>query len=205
MSDASHVSELFKQLPEHRRQLAEINLALRSTPNDPELLKLAADLQEVISTTEDLAKTLSTAAINKSLSSASATQSLSSVSSQAPTSLWQVGQRVMALWEDDNEYYVAQIDGITDSGGYIVTYLDYGTTSEITSNELRPYSPAAADSLRPGTPIRAVYSGSGLFYDAFIQGFDQATQTYLVKFVRYIFQSTISSVTNQLRRASTRR
>lgn len=168
----SEVAELLKQLPEYRRQLAEINAALVITPNDAELLKVAADLQDVIRTTEELSRTLSSVAA----------PTLSSTNGSS--SIWQIGQRVMALWEDDGEHYVAQIDGITDSGSHIVTYLDYGTTGEVTSDDIRPYSPAAADSLRPGVPIRAVYTATGLFYDAFVQGFDQSAQMYLVKFVR---------------------
>ena len=136
--DQADLEQLQAKLPEHKEQLAQIEELLKANPNDETLLKLHADLKQVIALTEDLTKMQGKHAHallsfcffplpkQSSLSSPRSCVSLPGIPTLPQEERkWKVDDRCMALWED-GQYYVARIDSVDDVGGYTITYLEYG-------------------------------------------------------------------------------
>jgi len=188
-STAETVEQLAKKLQEHKDQLAQVEQMLLENPDDETLLKLKADLTQVVSLTEDLTQAgkdddegeeekteMMETDKNKILdpNEMSDVPTLPTDISEGigPTEIltekkWTIGDRCQALWED-GKYYNARIDGITAAENFSIIYLDYGNQMEVPESSLKAYIPAPEGLLSQGVKVKAIYTEDGLFYDAVI-------------------------------------
>jgi len=149
-------------------QLTQIEQLLAVTPDDPELLKLKSDLEQIVALTHDLAQ-------GDTIPDEPA--------AVADDSKWQVEDRCMALWED-GKYYAATIKEIRDDD-YHVNFLDYRSKAVAPESSLKPYQPAATDQLETGALIRAISDEDGMFYDAVVVDKASASGFYIIRFPRF--------------------
>lgn len=121
-------------LQEYEIQLEQVEIALKSEPNNEELLKLKADLLEVINLTKELI-----------LAEADETQeakvSKGAVLNPSQPIHWKTGDRCMAIWRVDAKYYPATVDQVLDDGTCTVIFEGYKTTEITQVNQLTPYNP----------------------------------------------------------------
>ncbi|XP_018494162.1 survival of motor neuron-related-splicing factor 30 [Galendromus occidentalis] len=120
--------ELQAQLETYNVQLQQVEAALASSPDDPDLKKLREDLLEVVSLTRNL---LGDQATSRG-SPGEAAQGNSSVAK------WQVGDKVLAPWNEDGNHYDATVTSISGDGLATVTFDAYGAHETCNLNELRP-------------------------------------------------------------------
>lgn len=165
----ANVTELTTKLGEYVEQLGQIEQLLALTPNDPELLELKANLEQIVALTHDLSQNDPAPVPNAAV---------------IEDAKWQVNDRCMALWDQDNKYYAATIVE-TKEDEITVTYLDYRQTSVVAESNLKPYQPAPADQLESGALIKAIFDEDGLFYDGVIQEKANASGFYIVRFPRF--------------------
>lgn len=180
---SSTVDELARKLREHQDQLAQVDNLLKVNPSDETLLKLQADLRQVVALTEDLTKMQGAL---KSILAQSLTVLVCSGVPALPGEEdkgWKVGDRCVALWEEDGKWYTARIDSI-DNGNYAVTYLDYGNTATVTESNLRQYVPAPPEQLIPGQSVRALWKD--LYYAATVSGPGAAPGLFKLKVISII-------------------
>jgi hypothetical protein len=85
-------------------------------------------------------------------------------SSSAAAREWSVGDRVMSVWPEDGELYVARITAIPEPGRYSVLYLQYGNSGTVSAADLSPLTPPL--SLQPGAIVAALWDDDGMFYKA---------------------------------------
>ncbi|CAM9394767.1 survival of motor neuron-related-splicing factor 30 [Lethenteron reissneri] len=122
--------DLPTQLSNYKVQLQQVEAALTADPNNQDLLKLKKDLQEVIDLTQDLLTT------QTSESSASAAEREPG-RSQAPS--WAVGDHCLATWNEDGQWYEAEIEEVNVDGGTVaVTFAGYGNTEVVPMHSLKP-------------------------------------------------------------------
>lgn len=116
-----------KQLSSYKAQLAQVEVALSSDPDNEDLRKLQKDLQEVI----DLTKDLLTSQPSEGTSTASA--------EAVPFKYnWKTGDKCMAIWNNDGQLYEAEIEEIDrDNGTAAVTFSGYGNAEVIPLHNLR--------------------------------------------------------------------
>merc|ERR550532_536456 len=124
--------DLKQNLANYKAQLQQVEAALTSDTQNEDLLKLKNDLQEVIVLTEELVANQD-AAPAPSSSTDGATASASGEkrvisSSSLPARAWQIGDKCLAIYSDDQAYYEATIDEILDDGTCTVTFDGYGNT-----------------------------------------------------------------------------
>jgi len=128
-----------ESLETYKLQLQQVEAALTNDPDNDDLLKLQKDLQEVIELTQELAN-----------AQASKTSSTKHEVSKEPVRDWEVGEKCMALWTENGQYYEATIEEISEKdGNCIVTFLQYGSTDTNQLSQLRPVEASSEDSGRP--------------------------------------------------------
>jgi len=120
-------------------QLQQVEAALLSDPSNEELLKLKSDLEEVIELTSDLIKT-------QLLESAgSSTEKEVKISKpfhteEEPDSpakkQWKVGDKCLAIWSEDGQYYDATIEEITNDGEEVSVIFDAYKNADVTNVHL---------------------------------------------------------------------
>jgi len=128
------------ELSSYQLQLQQVEAALTSDPANSELLKLKADLEQVI----DLTKQLVSQSVAKAGSQPEEAEeeeppAPSSSSSGAvagtkrkfheeftPVKHWQVGEQCQALWHKDGNYYEATVSEITTDGDVQVKFRHNG-------------------------------------------------------------------------------
>eukprot|EP00823_Brevimastigomonas_motovehiculus_P001087 TRINITY_DN11621_c0_g1_i1.p1 TRINITY_DN11621_c0_g1~~TRINITY_DN11621_c0_g1_i1.p1 ORF type:complete len:409 (+),score=96.13 TRINITY_DN11621_c0_g1_i1:47-1273(+) len=197
MSDAV---ELVKKLEEHKQQLVQVEKLLKEAPSDETVKRLHADLLKVVGLEEDLIKIKSTADSLPTTQTATSTEtkqeqetnnqgdskeskevSQDPLSSSSSTSSrkFKVGDRCQAKWQDQ-KYYTARVDSLTEMGTYMVTYLDYGTQDEAAEDSLIPYESAPFHKLIKGAKVRIISPDDGLLHDGII---DSISTTSPNKFV----------------------
>lgn len=109
-------------LQEYQIQLEQVELALKSDPSNDELLKLKADLVEVIGLTKEL--------LNE--------ENEARESRKGTEITWKSGDKCMAVWRVDGKYYSATVDQVLEDGTCTVIFDGY-TTNEITQvGQLKP-------------------------------------------------------------------
>ncbi|XP_022187679.1 survival of motor neuron-related-splicing factor 30 [Nilaparvata lugens] len=126
-------------LQNYELQLQQVEAALTTDPDDEELMKLKSDLEEVIQLTVELLK--AQVLEEKSAQDSAPTYSGIDVDSdvedgQASNALkqdWKVGDRCLALWTEDNQYYEAVIESI--EGEEVSVLFNHYKTVEVTSLE----------------------------------------------------------------------
>jgi len=177
------VEQLDIKILDNKKQLEQVEDLLKMSPRDEELLKIHGELNHLIKLTQDL----------RNLKSPNT--STSAVPPPLPADFkqerkWKAGDRCLALWED-NKPYVSRIDAVTEVGTYKVTYLDYGTTSEVADSSLSQYVPAPADKLMKGALVRAIWPEDGLYYDAVVDSeikmtsISEKSKKYIVRFTKF--------------------
>ncbi|XP_033099419.1 survival of motor neuron-related-splicing factor 30-like [Anneissia japonica] len=110
-------------LSTYKAQLHQVEAALTSDADNEELLKLKQDLQEVIDLTLDLIK-----------AAPEVTQEEDSV---IPLQKWNIGDRCLAMYEEDGLLYPSTIDEIHDNGTVTVTFDGYGNSEIVKTSKLR--------------------------------------------------------------------
>jgi survival-of-motor-neuron-related-splicing factor 30 len=161
----AEIAELQQKLLEHKNQLAEVVLALEQTPDDPELLQIKGDLEQVVALTEELAGGVD-------------------VSLLPSEGKWKTGDRCTAKWDKDNKYYAATITEIVEDDFHIM-FLDYGNVAIVPETSIKPYSSLAKEQLTQGALIRAIWGEDGLFYDAVVANEIDETGKYGVRFPQF--------------------
>jgi survival-of-motor-neuron-related-splicing factor 30 len=161
----SEIAELHQKLLEHKNQLREVVLALEATPDDPELLQIKGDLEQVVALTEELAGGVDVGLVPSE-------------------SKWKTGDRCTAKWEKDNKYYAAIITDIAEDDFHI-TFLDYGNVAVVPETSIKPYSHLSKEELTQGTRIRAIWGEDGLFYDATVANELDETGKIGVRFPKF--------------------
>lgn len=112
------------QLAEYKLQLQQVEAALTTDPNNEDLKKLQHDLTEVINLTEDLILSQ----LQDEAGSADTADPSSTATAAAHASHWRVGDKCMALFTEDEQYYEATIDEVQENGMCTITFDEYGNT-----------------------------------------------------------------------------
>jgi survival-of-motor-neuron-related-splicing factor 30 len=156
-------------LPAHKYQLEQVELALKAQPDDAELLKLKQDLEEVIQLTAELlgcdpgilnlddpTATLADAGTNAATSSSSTysagpqlNNAVGSSSARAAIK-WKTGDRCLAPWNEDGKYYECTIDDVLDDGTCTIVYDGF---------ESAPLTVVRVSKLKPFDRTRSIMSG----------------------------------------------
>lgn len=105
-----------EDLQNYELQLQQVEAALTTSPDDPELLKLKKDLEEVIELTTELIKSQLPDDVKKDdidLKSADLTAVDPTLfPSEKVKKDWRTGNRCLAFWLEDGQYHEATIDSI---------------------------------------------------------------------------------------------
>lgn len=120
--------DLLKQLSSYKAQLQQVEAALSTDQENEDLRKLQKDLQEVIELTKDL------------LSSQPAEGGSSTQSSEAhtPSVSWSVGDKCMAVWSQDGQWYEAELEEVDmENGTAAVTFTGYGNAEVVPLSSLK--------------------------------------------------------------------
>jgi len=162
----AEIADLQQKLLEHKNQLAEVVKLLALSPDDPELLQIKADLEQVVALTEELAGGVDVSALADR-----GTQ-------------WKVGDRCTAKWDKDGKYYAATINQIVEDD-YHIMFLDYGNQVTVPETAIKPYSCLSKDQLTQGALIRAIWGEDGLFYDAIVSHEAEEGGKFTVRFPQF--------------------
>lgn len=130
--------ELAESLRTYKLQLQQVEASLMTDPTNEDLLKLQADLQEVIELTSDLISGSRAAASGSGNVNEETAAVPSTSQDEEPALSWQVGDQCMALYSEDAMYYEATIEEILDDGACTVTFTEYGNTDVTQVSLLRP-------------------------------------------------------------------
>lgn len=137
-------------LPAYKYQLEQVELALKTKPDDPELLKLKKDLEEVIQITAELLgcdpSILNSDETATSSNYSSSSQSNNTASSSSTTTTrgaikWKTGDRCLAPWNEDGKYYECTIDDVLDDGTCTVVFDGFESASlcVVRASKLKPF------------------------------------------------------------------
>ncbi|XKL61884.1 hypothetical protein PGB90_001717 [Kerria lacca] len=99
-----------EDLQNYKLQLQQVEAALTTTPNDEELLKLKKDLEEVIELTAELIRSQLPDDVKKDADLNSVDPSL--FGSEKIKKDWRPGNRCLAFWLEDGQYYEATVDSV---------------------------------------------------------------------------------------------
>lgn len=126
--------ELKQKLTEFETSLEELNSALSLDPKNEELLKLKADLVDVIAETrkslQKFEKPTSPVAPSSEGNSESNDHDQSSEDHTTAEGHPTIGNKVYAQYSGDGLWYEAVVDSVTPSGSFVVTYAGYGNSEE---------------------------------------------------------------------------
>lgn len=138
--------DLGQSLHTYKVQLEQVEAALTSDPSNAELLKLKGDLLEVITLTENLIDTQgSSSAAGAGLNSEGSSKESGAIRA------WKVGDKCMAVWSEDSQWYDAVIDAITDDGLVAITFDGFGNSDVTNLSALKDRIPGEKKGLhRPG-------------------------------------------------------
>lgn len=128
-------------------QLQQVEAALTTDPNNEELLKLQKDLQEVIQLTQEL-ENVTAASGSVAAASGPATASASAGGNRASKEdleqtenteavVWKIGDKCMALWEEDGQHYEAVVEELLDDGTCTVTYTGWNNSAICPMSQLK--------------------------------------------------------------------
>ncbi|EXX78830.1 hypothetical protein RhiirA5_463261 [Rhizophagus irregularis] len=134
-----------EELAQYQYQLDQVNLALKSEPENSELLKLKTDLTELINLTNTIIDQEVT--LSPSKRSASSISPRTNSTPTTPTSFsiptftkpLQVGDSCLARWSGDGQFYQAQITAI--GGGdqvFSVVFKGYNNVELVDVQDIKP-------------------------------------------------------------------
>jgi len=139
-------------LQNYKLQLQQVEAALLTDPDNSELLKLKKDLEEVIELTCDLIKTQLSEQGKSSYVEPSSSKGATSYYDEIEAALieaekfvsaakvWKVGDKCLAKWTDDGQYYDATIEDISESGEVSIIFDTYQNRSSTQLKDLRERS-----------------------------------------------------------------
>jgi hypothetical protein len=177
--------ELLTKLDTYREQLAQVEEALETQPDEPSLSKLKNDLQEVIALTEDLVKYQAAAPeereqVPEPVQQQVPQQRQSSSHKSVHTAL--IGRTCECFYE--NKWYNAEIVSVRrDERGIercSVEFIGYQNQREYKINDIRMLKPPHPATCQPGIKCQAVFSEDGLWYECIIT--EQTEKGYKVTF-----------------------
>jgi len=150
-------------LPAYKYQLEQVELALKANPDDPELLKLKKDLEEVIQITAELlgcdpsisysdetgtSSTIYNETASSSYSSSSQSNNTAAASSSVRTAIkWKTGDRCLAPWNEDGKYYECTIDDVLDDGTCTIVFdgFESAPLTVVRVSKLKPFDRTRSD------------------------------------------------------------
>jgi len=149
-------------LPAYKYQLEQVELALKANAEDPELLKLKKDLEEVIQITAELlgcdpsilnsddtgaSSTYYNESASSSYSSASQSNNTTSSSSARGAIKWRTGDRCLAPWNEDGKYYECTIDDVLDDGTCTIVFdgFESAPLTVVRVSKLKPFDRTRSD------------------------------------------------------------
>ncbi|XP_034252988.1 survival of motor neuron-related-splicing factor 30 [Thrips palmi] len=139
--------DLQSNLQNYQLQLQQVEAALLTDPSNEELMKLKTDLEEVIELTTDLIKTQLLESAGSSTDkevSKSSKPVFATESPEAPSTSkkqWKVGDKCLAIWSEDGQYYEATIEEITAEKEEVSVIFDAYKNADVTNiNLLREVS-----------------------------------------------------------------
>jgi survival-of-motor-neuron-related-splicing factor 30 len=121
--------DLAKQLASYKAQLQQVEAALSGNGENEDLLKLKKALKEVIELTKDLLSTQPSETLASS----------DSFASTQPTHSWKVGDKCMAMWNEDGQCYEVEIEEIDEENGTpAITFAVYSNAEVTPLLNLKP-------------------------------------------------------------------
>uniref|UniRef100_A0A1B6K1X0 Survival of motor neuron-related-splicing factor 30 n=1 Tax=Homalodisca liturata TaxID=320908 RepID=A0A1B6K1X0_9HEMI len=127
-------SDLQNNLQNYKLQLQQVEAALTTEPENEELQKLKTDLEEVIQLTCELIKTqLLEEQKLKETSEGDFEDALSEATLSGKKHEWKSGDRCLALWSQDGQYYEANIESI--DGDEVSVIFDSYRSAQVTTLE----------------------------------------------------------------------
>ncbi|ESO86076.1 hypothetical protein LOTGIDRAFT_235650 [Lottia gigantea] len=136
--------DLQENLNTYKNQLQQVEASLTTDPDNEDLQKLRNDLQEVIDLTVDL--------ISGQLAAATAEASGSTggeaESASLPSLHWSVGDKCLAPFSEDGQYYEGVVEEILDNGSCTITFSNYGNTDITQVSLLKPVESSGAGGSR---------------------------------------------------------
>lgn len=133
--------DLQSNLQNYQLQLQQVEAALLTDSSNEELHKLKTDLEEVIELTHDLIKTQLQEAGGSSTEKETKI-SKPSFSEKEPDSpppsekQWKAGDKCLAIWSEDGQYYEATIEEITNNGEDVSVIFDAYQNADVTNIHL---------------------------------------------------------------------
>ncbi|KAF2354705.1 Survival motor neuron [Trinorchestia longiramus] len=124
--------DLGESLKTYKIHLEQVQAALTSDPGNEDLLKLRSDLEEVIALTDNLSAAQSGAGV---AATNSFEELAGSSNSEPPAKRWSVGDKCLAQWSEDKQWYKATIDAITSDGMVALSFENYDA-SDVTKLSL---------------------------------------------------------------------
>ncbi|KAL4218364.1 Survival of motor neuron-related-splicing factor 30 [Mactra antiquata] len=119
--------DLMENVSTYKLQLQQVEDSLTLDPDNEDLQKLQSDLQEVIQLTLDLIGQKTAPAEDKAEEEPGASNETTGTK-RAPVRHWSPGDKCLAIFSEDKNYYEATVDEILSDGSCTVTFDEYGNT-----------------------------------------------------------------------------
>ncbi|CAH0405416.1 unnamed protein product [Chilo suppressalis] len=157
-----------EDLRNYKLQLQQVEAALLTDPQNEELLKLKADLEEVIELTQDLIKTQDgesrASNVHSSSNDDDVTASLlaaeeGDTGDSSQYTKWRVGDKCLAKWRSDGAFYEALIEEIGDDN-LKVKFDGYTTLETVSIHDIKHLSlkrPLSGDESKHGKGYNREY------------------------------------------------
>lgn len=122
--------ELLISLDTYKLQLQQVEAALTADATSEELLKLKQDLVEVIALTNEL--------LNSQREAEPDFKSKNGEKSSTKKAIhWSVGDKCMAPWSNNGQYYDCTIEAVTEDGEVSIRFDAYGNSDVTTTDKLK--------------------------------------------------------------------
>lgn len=133
--------DLQGNLQNYQLQLQQVEAALLTDSSNEELLKLKSDLEEVIELTNDLIKTQLLESAGSSTEKEDKVSKPPAIEREPdlPSSAkkeWKVGDKCLAIWSEDGQYYEATIEEFTNESDEVSVIFDAYKNADVTNIHL---------------------------------------------------------------------
>ncbi|KAI8776815.1 survival of motor neuron-related-splicing factor 30 [Biomphalaria glabrata] len=128
-----------EDLKTYELQLQQVEAALLTDPENEELLKLQKDLQEVILLTTELISGPASAGSSSLTSPGAGGQKSGAEDTVSSGGIieWKVGDKCLALWEEDGQHYEALIEEVLGDGTCTVTFTGWNNSAICPVSQLK--------------------------------------------------------------------